>query len=97
MNSGAFSISGILSSDQGLRQLVRAGGLLHTAGNTFDPGNGFVHVHTFYQSCNAFQVAVAAAHELNIFNLVILNVEINHLRAGALGLVLIHNQYPFCL
>ena len=74
---------------QRLSQLVRAGGGLHTALDSFNTGDDILHIHTFHQGCDALQVAIAAADKLNILDLVVLNVEQNALRASALGLVFV--------
>ena len=75
---------------QCLRQLIGAGGGLHAALHTLHTADHIVNIHTVHQRGDTFQIAVAAANELNIFDLVILHIKVDHLRAGALGLVLIH-------
>ena len=56
---------------QSLCQLIRAGGLLHAAGNAFHASDDIIYVHAFYQGSDALQVAVTAAKELNIADLVV--------------------------
>ena len=89
--SGLLSVC--LSCFQCLSELIGAGGGLHTAFDAFHAGDYIIDIHSLHESGNAFQVAIAASQELNIFNLVFLNIKINHLRAGALGFVLIHNDF----
>ena len=40
--------------------------------------------------------AIAAADELHIFNLILLYIKVDHLRAGSFGFILIHMKNPFC-
>ena len=84
-----------LCSLQCLCQLVGAGGFLHAAGNALNTGDDLINIHAFDELCNALQVSVAATQELNILNLIVLDVEINRLGAGALGIVFVHNKNPF--
>jgi len=84
-----------LCSLQCLCQLVGAGGFLHAAGNALNTGDDLINIHAFDKLCNALQVAVAATQELNILNLIVLDVKVNRLGAGALGIVFVHNQNPF--
>ena len=92
---GSVLLTVCLSGLQSLCQLIGAGGLLHAAGDTFDTGDDFIDIHSFHQLCNALQIAVAAAQELDVLNLVVLQIEVDHLGAGTLGLVLVHNQKSF--
>ena len=41
-------------------KLIRAGGGLHAAVDTFHALDDLIHVHAFYQSADTLQVAVAA-------------------------------------
>lgn len=80
---------------QRLGQLVGAGGAFHAAGDALHTGDDIVDVHTLHELGNALQVAIAAAHELDVFDLVVFHIKVDHLRTGALGLILIHNKIPF--
>ena len=88
--------SGVLGSDQGLSQLIGAGGLLHAAANTLNSGDDVVNIAALNQSSDALQVAVAAADELNILHLVVFDIEQDSLGAGALGLVFVHSNNLLC-
>jgi len=81
---------------EGLCQLIRAGSGLHAALDAFYTGDGFVNIHAFCQCRDTFQIAIAATDELNVLDLVILNIKIDHLRAGSFGFVLVHIKIPFC-
>ena len=86
----------VLCGLQSLCQLIGAGGLLHAAGDALDAGDDVIDVHAFDQSGNTLQVAVAAADELNILDLVILDLEEDALRADAGSLVFVlHNSISF--
>ena len=67
-------------------QLVGAGGLLHAALDALQTGDDIVDIHTFHQTADAFQIAVAAAVELDIGQLIVFHIKADHLGAGSLGL-----------
>ena len=78
-------------------QLVGAGGGLHTTVDALNSGDNLLNVHSLYQSTDTLEVAVAATEKLNIFQLALLNLKENALRAGALGLVFVLlDSLPFC-
>ena len=52
-------------------------------------------VPLLHQLTDALEVAVAATQKLDVFDLAVLQIEVDHLRAGALGLVLVHNDSSF--
>ena len=84
----------VLSGLQSLCQLIGAGGLLHAAGNALDASDDVIHVHAFDQSGDTLQVAVAAADELNVLDLVVLNLKEDALGANTGSLVFVlHNIY----
>jgi hypothetical protein len=68
-------------------QLVRAGSSLHAAGRAFQAGNDFIHIHTLNQGGDTLQVAVAAADELDVLQLAVLDLKVDVLRAGLLSLI----------
>ena len=74
---------------QRLSQLIGAGGGLHTALDALHTGDHILNVHTFHQSADALQIAVAAAQELDIGDLAVLDIEEDLLGANALGFVLV--------
>ena len=84
----------VLCSDQGLSQLIGAGGGLHATLHALDSCDDIVNVHALNQSSDALQVAVAAADELNVLDLAIFHIKQDALGAGTLSLLLKHNDSP---
>ena len=59
-------------------------------------GDNIVNIHAFDQGTDSLQVAVAAAEELDVADLIVLNLEANHLGTGSLGSVsVLHNICSF--
>ena len=81
---------------QRLCQLIGAGGRSAAAANAFNLSDDLVHIHTFYQLADALQVAVAAADEVEVLDLVILDLENDLTGASAAGLVrILHTVMSF--
>ncbi len=70
---------------QCLCQLVCAGGGLSVAGVAFQDVGDFLHVAAFAKLADGLQVAIAAAHELEVVHLAVFVVEGDELGAGATG------------
>ena len=69
-------------------QLVRARGRFKSAADSFQSADGFLGSHSFYQSTDALEIAIAAADDIEACDdLVIVSLEVNILGTGALGLV----------
>lgn len=76
---------GVLSLLQSAGQLIRAGSGLASAGGTLQSGNNVVNVHTLDQRADTLQIAIAAAQELHIPDLSVLDIKIDLAGAGAAG------------
>ena len=70
-----------------MSQLVRTGGRFEAAADSFQTVDGLFGLHTFYQSTDALQVAVAAAGKFNGIDDTVLSFYVDPSRASTLCLV----------
>lgn len=81
---------------QSLCQLVRAGGGSAAAADALYAGDDFIDIHALNELADALQVTVAAAEEVQVMYLAVLNVKNDLLRAGAAGFVsVLHSDASF--
>ena len=93
---GRFSLCLSQSLLQSNGQLIGAGGALHAALDSGHPVDDVLGLHAFNQSADALQVAVAAADELHVVDLAVLQVEENRPGAGDFGGILVmHCVFSF--
>ena len=78
---------------QRLSELIGAGSGLHAAVNAFYAGDHIFDLHALYKSADAFQIAIAAADELEVLYNAVLNIKEDPLRTGTLGFVIVLHKY----
>ena len=81
-----FCVLGIFCFFQSFCKLIGAGGGLHAALDALYTGDDIVDIHAFHQGSDALQVAVAAAKELDVANLVVFDFKADELGADSLVL-----------